>query len=90
MIFAACSLAMILCYHLQFMVMTIFKNCPICGEVASVIPELGDKEYRVFQCKNGHQFKKKKKNEPMDEDDEIWDHMPEWAKKLNEIRKTVK
>ena len=70
--------------------MAIFGKCPVCGELASVQPELGDKDHRAFKCENGHEFKKPVKEALNVEDKEIWDHMPEWAKTLNELPKTVK
>ena len=65
--------------------MAIFDKCPVCGELASVQPEMGNKEHRFFRCGNGHTFKKDVK--PKVDDKEVMDHMPEWAKTLNEISK---
>lgn len=65
--------------------MAVFDKCPECGEFAFVDPDLGDKKHRVFRCENNHQFKKpiiKAKNA---EDKEVWDHMPKWARMLNEL-----
>jgi uncharacterized Zn finger protein (UPF0148 family) len=65
--------------------MTIFDKCPVCGEFAFVKPELGDKQHRVFRCENNHQFRKPLKKTIKAEDTEIWDHMPKWARMLNEL-----
>jgi len=65
--------------------MAIFSKCPVCGEFAFIKPELGNKENKVFECENGHQFKNPIKKGVNEEDKEVWDHMPEWARVLNEI-----
>jgi len=71
--------------------MAIFHKCPVCGEQAIVKPELGDKEHRAFKCENGHEFKKALNKDGKEvEDKEIWDHMPGWAKTLNELPITDK
>jgi len=55
--------------------MPIFQKCPTCGAFAFIQPE-GD-----FKCENGHIFKTTwdEKN-----DDEVWEHMPPWTRKLRE------
>ena len=69
--------------------MAIFHKCPVCGEQAIVKPELGNKEQRVFQCGNGHTFKKDV-NEKLEADDkEVMEHMPDWARKIDELTKNV-
>lgn len=60
--------------------MTIFGKCPVCEENATVKPELSTKEYKVFICENNHTFRKKLNENPEDDDKEIWDHLPEWAR----------
>lgn len=68
--------------------MAIFHKCPICGEFAFIKPELGDKEYKVFMCEKGHEFRKTLNKDVKEvEDKEVWDQMPEWARVLNEIPK---
>lgn len=70
--------------------MAIFCKCPVCGESAVVKPELADQENRVFSCENGHQFKITVEKQVKNQSQDIWDHMPEWAKTLNELPKTDK
>jgi len=70
--------------------MAIFHRCPVCGEYAIVKPELGDLEHRFFRRGNGHTFKKGVKGVPRVDDREVMDHMPEWARMLNELLKTDK
>lgn len=86
--FAIHSLPTVVSYVLQLLAMTIFSKCPVCGELASVQPELGDKEHRAFKCENDHEFKKAlNKGVKEVEDKEIWNHMPEWARCLNMLKK---
>ncbi|MFX0210045.1 MAG: hypothetical protein ACFFDT_28955, partial [Candidatus Hodarchaeota archaeon] len=68
----------------------VFHKCPVCGEFAFIQPELGDKENNVFKCEKGHTFKKEVKRKPKIDDKEVWDHMPEWAKTLNDLTKPGK
>jgi len=46
-------------------------------------------KYRIFQCGNGHTFKKDV-NETLEANDkEVMEHMPEWARKIDELTKNV-
>jgi len=54
----------------------IFEKCPTCDAFAFI--QLNNS----FKCENGHVF-----NRIMEEktsDDEIWEHMPEWTRKLRD------
>ncbi len=86
--FAIHSVPTVVSYVLQLLAMAIFSKCPVCGELAFVQPEMGDKEHRAFKCENGHEFKKALNKDVKEvEDKEIWDHMPEWAGCLNMLKK---
>lgn len=67
--------------------MAIFHNCPVCGVNATVKPELADNNNRVFRCENGHRFKITIEKQEKVESQNIWDHMPEWARTLNKLHK---
>ncbi len=58
------------------------RKCPVCGETAIVIPEMGAEGQKVFRCGNQHQFTAEKNQT---EDEEIWDHMPGWAQMFKHI-----
>ncbi len=70
--------------------MGILCKCPVCGESAIVKPELADPENRVFRCENGHQFEITLEKPEKVVSQDIWDHMPKWAKMLHELRKNGK
>jgi hypothetical protein len=65
--------------------MGIFNTCPECGELGIVQPELGKENYKIFKCSNGHHFKKELNEKSYNDEKEIMDHMPEWARKLQEL-----
>ena len=65
----------------------IFEKCPSCGENAVIEPELGTEEYRVFRCINEHVFKKELKLKCEKDDEEVWEHLPEWTRVLKELSK---
>lgn len=66
----------------QITCMSVFRKCPVCGETATVVPEMGTEGQKVFRCANQHQFTEEKNQT---EDEEIWDHMPEWAQMFKHI-----
>lgn len=59
--------------------MSIFKKCPICGREAVLkdTERVEDHILRIFECRNGHEFKVK-------EDEEVLEQLPEWARTLQE------
>jgi hypothetical protein len=73
--------------------MTIFDTCPECGDLAIVQPELGSENYRIFRCKNDHKFRKPlkdKENADNEDSDQLWEAMPDWARKLHELEEKSK
>jgi acetyl-CoA carboxylase beta subunit len=66
--------------------MSIFQKCPICGEFAFIVPELGTEKEKVFRCDNGHEFTKKQ-NVEVKVDKEITEKLPYWAKTLETLPK---
>ena len=70
--------------------MTIFDTCPECGELGIVQLELGKENYKIFKCSNGHHFKRGLDNKSNGDEKEIMDHMPEWARKLQELEEKSK
>ncbi len=54
--------------------MSIFQKYPICGAFAFAQPNC------EFKCENDHAFKLTKSEKNID--DEVWEHMPEWARLL--------
>ena len=70
--------------------MALFQKCPVCGVFAFVQPEMADKKNRIFKCGNGHVFKEKIQKKPETDDKEVMDHLPEWARILNEMTKHKK
>ena len=70
--------------------MVLFEKCPVCGMFAFIQPEQGNDVYRVFKCDNSHVFKKKIQQKILNEDKEILDHLPEWTRILNDIKKKHK
>ena len=70
--------------------MAIFCKCPVCGESAVVKPELANHDNRVFRCENGHQFEITLEKPEKVVSQDIWDHMPKWAKILHELTKNGK
>jgi hypothetical protein len=70
--------------------MVVFCKCPVCGESAIVKPELANGTNRVFCCENGHQFEISSEKPEKVVSQDIWDHMPKWARMLNELSKNGK
>lgn len=71
--------------------MVVFCKCPVCGESAIVKPELANKgDSRVFRCENGHQFEISLEKPEKAVSQDIWDHMPKWARMLHELSKKGK
>ncbi|MBU0496478.1 MAG: hypothetical protein KKC68_07760 [Candidatus Thermoplasmatota archaeon] len=66
--------------------MALFQMCPVCGEAAFVQPELGNGESRIFRCSNDHQFKQTNKESVNTVDEEVWNHLPEWAQQLHALK----
>jgi len=74
----------------QVLTMAVFCKCPVCGESAIVKPELAKNDNRVFRCDNGHRFEIALEKPEKAVGQDVWDHMPGWARMLNELQKTVK
>ena len=81
---------MIVSYISQIYGMAVFSKCPLCGETAVVKPELANQDNRVFRCENGHQFEITLEKPEKAVSQDIWDHMPGWARMLNELQIIVK
>ena len=67
--------------------MVVFCKCPVCGEPATEKPELSSNVSRVFRCGNGHRFEITMEKPEKAVSQDIWDHMPKWARMLHELGK---
>ena len=81
---------MVVFYISQVYSMAVFGKCPLCEETTVVKPELVKNNNKVFMCENGHQFKISPEMSEKDVSQDIWNHMPEWARMLNEFSNTDK
>lgn len=84
------SLPINVSYTIQVFFMTIFCKCPVCGASSTVNPEMVNKKHRFFKCENNHDFMINIEKQAKSTSQDLWDHMPEWARMLNEIGKTDK
>lgn len=74
--FEICTLIIFLEKLSQSFYMPHFQKCPTCGTFALV------QANGAFRCENDHVFRLIR--EEKTNDDEVWNHMPEWTRKLRE------